>query len=310
MSDIKKYSYFEGKIVPDSEAKVSIQTHALQYGTAVFGGIRGYFDKATDNVYIFRLNEHLTRLSNSAKIVQLNLDKSAEQMKEIILELVDKCGYKENIYIRPFVYTSALQLSPRFHDVKADIAIYVLQLNDYLDTQNGLKTMVSSWRRYSDTSMPTLSKVSGGYVNSALAKSEAVQNGCDEAIFLDSRGFVSEGSAENIFLVRNGKLITPPLTSSILEGITRRSVLEMATNVGIETEIRDITRSELYIADEVFFSGTGVQLAWVKEIDKRKIGNGAIGKISKKLRDLFFDVVTNKNSEYRAWLTPVYKNQF
>lgn len=306
MGKFKKLSYFEGKIVPSEKAMVSIQTHALQYGTAVFGGIRGYYNPEKDNVYIFRLKDHIKRLLNSAKLVQLQYSIDPVELEKIILKLVKESGCRENIYLRPYIYTSALQLSPRFHDVKADLAIYILPLNDYLDTKKGLTTMVSSWRRIDDTMIPTMSKASGGYVNSALAKSEAVQNGCDEAIFLDSRGFVSEGSAENIFIIRDRKLITPSLTSSILEGITRKSVIELAHKEGIEVIERDVTRSELYVCDEVFFSGTGVQVAWVKEIDKRIIGNGKIGPISKKLQDLFFKIVTANKDEYAGWLTSVY----
>jgi branched-chain amino acid aminotransferase len=304
--EVKKYSYFEGKIVPAESAKVSIQTHALQYGTAVFGGIRGYYNKDKDNVYIFRIHDHFTRLLNSTKIMQIQFDKNPQELVDITLQLVKESGYKENIYIRPYIYTSSLQLSPRFHDVKADIAIYILQLNDYMDTQSGLKTMVSSWRRIDDTAIPTFSKASGGYVNSALAKSEAVQNGCDEAIFLDSRGLVSEGSAENLFMVRDGKLITPSLASSILEGITRKSILEIAKNLNIEVVERDVSRSELYICDELFFSGTGVQVAWISEVDRRVVGSGKIGPITEMIQKLFFKIVTGEEKEYMKWLVSVY----
>ncbi|TGK21116.1 branched-chain amino acid transaminase [Leptospira fluminis] len=303
---IKKLSYFEGKIVPENEANINIKTHALQYGTTVFGGIRGYYDETSDDIYVFRLLDHYRRLVNSTKIMQLKCDKTPEQLRDITLDLLKQSGYKRNIYLRPFVYTSALQLSPRFHDVPTEIAIYVLELDDYLDTKKGLTTMVSSWRRFDDTVIPTLSKVSGGYVNSALAKSEAVQNGYDEAIFLDGRGFVSEGSAENIFLVREGKILTPSLSSSLLEGITRRSVLQIAKDLGYEIVERDITRSELYIADEIFFSGTGVQIAWVSQVDRRTIGSGKIGPITQKLQTTFFDLVKGKIPDYKHWLTPVY----
>jgi len=300
------YSYFEGKIIPAHQAKVSIQTHAFQYGTAVFGGIRGYYNPDKKNIFIFRIRDHFTRLLQSVKIMQLQFEKSVDELVEITLELIRKNQCMENIYIRPFIYTSSLQLSPRFHDVKADLAIYILKLNDYLDTKSGLKTMVSSWRRIEDTIIPTLSKASGGYVNSALAKSEAVQNGCEEAIFLDSKGYVSEGSAENIFLVRHGKIITPSISSCILEGITRRTVIELARELGYEVIERDVSRSELYIAEEVFFSGTGVQIAWVKEIDKRVIGDGNIGPITQKLQSLYFDIVTGNTSHKEKWRTPVY----
>ena len=302
----KNLSYFEGKIVPSADANISIQTHAFQYGTAVFGGIRGYYNENKQNLFMFRLTDHFQRLVNSAKMMQLQFNKTPEELINITLDLIKQSNYRQNIYIRPIIYTSALQLSPRFHDVKTEIAIYILKLDDYLDTQNGLKTMVSTWQRFSDNQIPTLAKASGGYVNSALAKSEAVQNGMDEAIFLDSRGFVSEGSAENIFLVRNGEIYTPSISSSILEGITRKSIMKLATDLKIKVIERDISRSELYIADEIFFSGTGVQVAWVKEVDRRNIGNGNIGAISKQLQTLFFQIVRGENSDYLDWLTPVY----
>ncbi|MDF3820923.1 branched-chain amino acid transaminase [Leptospira sp. 96542] len=299
-------TYFEGKIVPANEAKINIQTHAFQYGTAVFGGIRGYYNADKKNLFVFRLPEHCKRLINSTKIMQLQFTKTAEEIQSIILELLQQSKAEQNVYLRPIIYTSSLQLSPRFHDVKADIAIYVLKLDDYLDTQNGLKTMISSWQRFSDNQIPTLSKVSGGYVNSALAKSEAVQNGMDEAIFLDARGFVSEGSAENLFIVRDGVIHTPSIPSSILEGITRRSIIKIANDLGIQVVERDIARSELYIADELFFSGTGVQVAWVKEVDRRTIGNGTIGDVTKKIQSLFFETVKGNEDKYKDWLTAVY----
>ncbi|TGN20319.1 branched-chain amino acid transaminase [Leptospira idonii] len=305
-AESKDLSYFEGKIVPSSDAKISIQTHAFQYGTAVFGGIRGYYNSKKNNLFVFRLLDHYKRLVNSTKIMQLQFDKTPEQLVEITLQLLKESNLKENVYLRPIVYTSALQLSPRFHDVKTDIAIYVLKLNDYLDTQNGLKTMVSTWTRFSDNQIPTLSKVSGGYVNSALAKSEAVQNGMDEAIFLDARGLVSEGSAENIFIVRDGVIYTPTIPSSILEGITRRTLLKIAEDLKIKVVERDIARSELYISDEIFFSGTGVQVAWVKEVDRRIIGNGQMGPITKQIQSLFFNIVRGEEDQYKNWLTPVY----
>ncbi len=311
MSEMPKdLAFFEGRIVPSSEAKLSLQTHALQYGTSVFGGIRGYYNEERKNLFLFRIQDHFQRLIHSTKIMQLHTNYTSDALVQITLELVQSCGYRQNIYIRPIVYTSALQLSPRFHDVKTDVGIYILPLNDYLDTTNGLTTCISSWRRIDDTTIPTLSKASGGYVNSALAKSEAVQNGFDEAIFLDSRGFVSEGSAENIFLVRQGEIITPSLESSILEGITRRTIFRLAEYLKIPFKERSVTRSELYIADEIFFSGTGVQVAWVKSVDRRTIGNGEIGPITKKLQECYFSVVKGNQPEFEEWLTPVYNSEF
>ncbi|MCP5501983.1 MAG: branched-chain amino acid transaminase [Leptospiraceae bacterium] len=302
----KRFSYFEGKIVPTEDAKISIQTHAFQYGTAVFGGIRGYYNPDYDNLYIFRILEHYKRLINSTKIMQLNFKKSPEELVEITLDLVRKCECRENIYIRPIVYTSALELSPRFKIVPTEIAIYIIQLDDYLDTQKGLRLKVSSWRRLSDNLIPTISKASGGYVNSALAKSEAAQEGYDDAIFLDTRGMVSEASAANLFLVKNGELVTPGLSASVLEGITRRSIMQLAEDRNIKVRERDVIRSELYTSDEVFLSGTGVQVAWVKEIDQREVGDAICGKVTSELQSLFFNIVNNREEKYRHWLSPVY----
>ncbi|MEM7182212.1 MAG: branched-chain amino acid transaminase [Spirochaetota bacterium] len=305
-STVEKFSYFQGKIVPAEDANINIETHGFQYGTGVFGGLRGYYNADFDNVFLFRIYDHFKRLLNSVKIMQLNFQATPEELVDITLELVQKNQRKENIYIRPIVYTSALELSPRFHQVPADIAIYILALNDYLDTKRGLRTRISSWRRINDVAIPTLSKASGGYINSALAKSEALIDGYDEAIFLDDRGFVSEGSAENLFIVRDGTILTPPIHSSILEGITRRSIIQLARDLGYTVVERDISRSELYICDEAFFSGTGVQVAWIKEIDNRTVGNGEMGSITAKLQKLFFDIVRNKEEKYSSWLTGAY----
>jgi branched-chain amino acid aminotransferase len=253
MSNLDSIAFHQGEYKPLKDCTINIMTHALQYGTMVFGGIRAYYNKEKNNVFIFRPYDHFQRLHNSAKIMQMKPPYSIEEMVEILKELVRRNQYKSNIYFRPFIYKSALRLSPSLHDVQDSFSVYTLLLDDYLDTSRGLKVAVSSWRRIDDNIIPTRAKVSGGYANSALAKSEALQNGFDEAIFLDSRGFVSEGSAENIFIVRNDVLITPPNSAALLEGITRRSVLEIAKNENIPIEIRDIARSELYVADEVFF---------------------------------------------------------
>ncbi|MCR9140848.1 MAG: branched-chain amino acid transaminase [bacterium] len=305
--ELESIAYHQGAYKALSECKVNMATHALQYGTMVFGGVRGYYNEDRKNLFLFRLNDHFQRLHRSARIMQMQAPLSAEQMIDIALELARRNQYRKNVYFRPFIYKSALQLSPRLHDVEDDFAMYTIPLNDYLDTSRGMRAAVSSWRRIDDNIIPTRSKASGGYINSALAKSEAVQNGFDEAIFLDTRGFVSEGSAENIFLVRDGALITPHLAASVLEGITRRSIIQIAKDQGIEVIERDVGRTELYIADEVFFCGTGAQLAWVAEIDRREIGDGEIGPITQRLRDIFMRTVNGENDDYRDWLTPVYK---
>jgi branched-chain amino acid aminotransferase len=272
----------------------------------VFGGIRGYYSAEKSNIFIFRLEDHLRRIMKSAHIMQMKPPYGVEAMREIAIELVRKNEYRQNVYLRPFVYKSPLQLSPRLHDVRDDFSMYTLPLDDYIDTESGLKTGVASWRRIDDNIIPTRAKVAGGYANSALAKSEAVMNGFDEAIFLDTRGFVSEGSAENIFMVRDGKLITPSVASSVLEGITRRSILEIAANLNLPTVERDIARAELYIADELFFTGTGAQVAWVAEVDRRTIGDGKMGPLTQRIRNAFLNIVRGEDQTYASWLTQVY----
>ncbi len=289
-----------------SECNVNVATHALQYGTGVFGGMRGYYNADKDNVFLFRMDQHFLRLSRSARIMQMTMPLSIEQMMEVAVELVKRNNYRANVYFRPFLYKSAVQLSPRLHDVPDDFSMYTLLLDDYLDTRRGLRVAVSSWRRIDDNIIPTRAKVSGGYANSALAKSEAVENGFDEAIFLDSRGFISEGSAENIFLVRDNVLITPSVASSVLEGITRRSIIELARDEGIEVVERDVARAELYIADELFFSGTGAQVTWIGEVDRRMVGEGKVGPVTEKLQKRFMNIVMGNEEKFRHWVTPIY----
>jgi branched-chain amino acid aminotransferase len=298
--------WFDGKFVPLKDANLNVRTHALQYGTAFFGGMRAYYNAAKKNLYLVRLEDHHARLRASARILQMHWQMPYEEFRIITVEMLRRGEWRENCYLRPFIYKSELSLSPRLHNVEDKFALYAIPLNDYLDTTRGLRAAVSSWIRLSDNQIPARAKATGGYINSALAKSEALENGFDEAIFLDSRGFVSEGSAENIFIVRDGKLITPGPSSAILEGITRRTVLKLAQDMGIETVERDISRTELYVADEVFFTGTGAQVAWVESIDRRAIGTGKIGPLTEKLQKTFFSYATGEMPEYMNWLTPVY----
>ncbi len=302
---MEKPCYFNGQLMPLKDANINIQTHALQYGTAIFGGIRGYWNEEKQNIYIFRIEDHWKRLSNSARMMQMKFPFQAEEFKAIIQEMLQKGEWKQNVYLRPFIYKSDLELSPRLHNVGDSFAMYAIALDDYLDTKAGQKVCVSSWVRIHETQIPARAKANGGYINSALAKSEALENGYNEAIFLDINGNVSEGTAANLFLVKDGVLLTPDLSSSILEGITRRSILHLAKEMGIETVERKISRSELYTADELFFSGTGVQVAWIESVDRRPIGK-TIGPITQKLQSAFFDIVRGNNGAYGEWLTPVY----
>ena len=304
---MQKPCFFNSKFTNLKAANLNIQTHALQYGTACIGGIRGYWNAELNDLLVFRIKDHYKRFIQSSKILQMNLPYTVDRLIEISIELLKKGTWKENVYLRPIQYKSSYDLTPVMHSLPDQYAIYAIPLNDYLDTNRGLEICISSWLRLSDNQIPMRSKASAGYLNSALAKSEAVQNGYDEAIFLDVHSNVCEGSAENIFIVRDGVLITPPISSSILEGITRKTILQLANDLGIPVEERNIERTELYICDEAFFSGTGAQVAWIKAIDKRVIHDGKQGNITRRIHDLFFSIVTGKEKKYSSWITSIYK---
>jgi branched-chain amino acid aminotransferase len=300
-----EYAYFEGEIVPFADAKISIGTHALQYGTGAFAGIRGYLDQDGETINIFRLPEHAARLLNSAKLLRAKLPHTRESIAQTIVDLVEKNAPTRDVYIRPFVYKSSVQLTPRLSNLDDELAIYMLQLGDYLDTESGIKAAVSSWHRVPDNAVPGRGKLSGAYINSALAKDEAEEKGADEAILLDQHGHVAEGSGCNLFLVRDETLVTAPITGDILEGITRRTMMQFARDEEIPIEERAIDRSELYIADEAFFCGTGVQIAPIATIDGRPVGDGKPGPITMRIREIFFDTVRGRHPRYVLFLTPV-----
>ncbi|KAF0134187.1 MAG: branched-chain amino acid aminotransferase [Candidatus Saganbacteria bacterium] len=301
-----KQAFFKGKFVPFSEAKISIMTHAFNYGTACFEGIRGYYNNNKKQLYILKLTEHYERLIQSCKIVRINLKYSLEEMCKTTLELAKRNDYQEDVYIRPLAYKSEEKIGLGLSGVEDDFCIYLSPFGKYLDTTKGIKVAVSTWRRIDDSSIPARAKLTGSYINSSLAKSEAKENGFDEAIMLSMDGHVSEGSGENLFLVRGRKLITPYLADNILEGITRNSVIELAKNeLGLEVEERSVDRTELYVADEIFLCGTGAEIAPVLEVDRRSVKEGKIGSITKKLQELYFSAVRGETSKYSSWLTPV-----
>lgn len=299
------YAFFEGNIVPFGDAKISIGTHALQYGTGAFAGVRGYLDQDGKTINIFRLKEHAARLLRSARLLRMNLPYDADAVSQILIDLTQKNAPEGDVYFRPFVYKSSVQLTPRLQGIDDDLAVYMMPMGDYLDTQRGQNVIVSSWTRISDNSIPSRGKITGAYINSSFAKDEAEEVGADEAIMLSDAGKVAEGSGCNLFVVRDGVLITPPISSDILEGITRRSLLQIAQDLGIPTEQRTIDRSELYIVDEAFFAGTGVQIARIDKIDGRQVGTPGEAPVSKQLSTVFFDIVRGKNDTYRDWITPV-----
>ena len=309
--DLDSIAYFNGKFIPLREANINIMTHAFQYGTGVFEGIRGYWNQDEKQMYIFRLKEHYERLANSCKLIRLELDKSVDELCSITVELMKKNKPSCDMYIRPNVYKSGIIVGPSLLNKNGlnptAFSVCTMPMGEYVDIAKGLHVCVSSWTRVDDNAIPARGKIQGSYVNTALAKTDALLSGFDDAIVLTQDGHVSEGSAMNLFIVRDGKLITTPVTSNILEGITRATVIELAKNeFDLEIEVRLIDRTELYICDEVFYCGTGAQVSPVTMIDHRPIGTGKIGPIGKKLQDLYFNVVRGKTSDYKKWCTPVF----
>lgn len=302
---LQPFAYFEGEFVPADEAKVSIATHALQYGTGAFGGIRGYLDVSEETINIFRLPDHTQRLMNSGRILRSSLDIDAAGLSAVIQELVARNNPRSNVYIRPFIYKAGLDLTPSLRGIRDSLAVYMIAFGDYFAMDKPLRVMVSSWVRLSDNIIPSRGKITGGYINSSLAKDQADEAGFDDALMLNTAGKIAEGSGANLFLVRNGTLITSPINSDILEGITRRSILMFGRDAGIPVEEREIDRSELYVADEAFFCGTGAQVVSIGSIDGRDVGNGARGPITEKIQDIFFSLVRGQDRTYEHLLTKV-----
>ncbi|MBU0580075.1 MAG: branched-chain amino acid transaminase [Candidatus Margulisbacteria bacterium] len=302
-----KFAYFQGKIVPFEEAKISVMTHAFNYGTGVFEGIRAYWNDKDKQLYVLKMKEHYERFLKSCKILNIDIKKSVKELIDITTELIKKNGYKEDVYIRPLAYKSSVKIGVRLHDLEDDFTIYMSPFGDYLDVSKGIRCCVSSWTRIDDTMIPARGKITGIYVNSAFSKSEAMLNGYDEALVMDSNGHVVEGSAENLFIIRDGVAITPQVNENILEGITRQALIKMLKEeIKIEVIERAIDRSELYIADEVFLCGTGAQVSPVVEIDHKIVAAGKPGEITMKLSKIYFDAVKGINRKYSEWLTPVY----
>jgi branched-chain amino acid aminotransferase len=303
---LPSHAYFEGEIVPYSEAKVGVLTHALNYGTAIFGGLRGYWNAEEEQVYLFRTQDHFKRLLQSAYIMRMDIGKTAEELASILKQLIRTANYRENIYVRPLIYKSTEMIGVKLHGVEDQISIVALPFGSYVDKEEGLHVCFSAWQRVNDNSIPARAKIAGAYANSALIKSDAILSGFDEALVLTQDGHLSESSAANVLMVRNGKLVTPPATDDVLEGITLKSVLQLARDLGIEVEQRKIDRTEVYIADEMMMCGTGMQLAAVTRVEHRNIGTGQMGEITRTLRNLYFDVVSGRVPKYRDWLDPVY----
>jgi branched-chain amino acid aminotransferase len=299
--------YLDGEVKRYADAKVGLMTHALQYGTGVFEGIRGYWSPEHEQLFVLKLREHYRRMQNSVKVLKLKIPMSLDELCETSIELIRRNNFRQDVYIRPFAFKSSEEIGVRLHNLKDSFAIYVTPFGNYVEVDGGIRCMVSSWRRVDDNAAPARAKITGIYVNSALAKTEAMENGFDEAIMLTHDGHVCEGSAENIFLLRDGKVFTPPTNDNILEGLTRLAMIELLRKeLDMEVVERSIDRSELYIADEIFLCGTGAQISPVIDVDHRPIGDGQVGPVVGQLQKLYFDIVRGRSSKYRSWLTPVY----
>src|SRR5579864_9099852 len=290
-----------------SEAKVSIATHALHYGTACFEGIRGYWNADHEQLYLLKLPEHYRRLMQSCNLLRMWPKESIDDLCRITVELVRKHGYRQDVYVRPLVYKSARTIKLTLSSLEDAIAIYTFAMGNYVDISAGLHVCTSSWRRANSNAMPVRAKVTGAYINSSLAVDDATAAGFDEAILLTHDGTVSEASSCNIFILRNGKLSTPALSEDILEGITRNALIDMVRDeFGMNVEERRIDRTELYAADEIFMCGTGVQVTPVSSVDRRLVGSGKPGPFSMKLQALYLSACRGENEKYRDWVTPVY----
>lgn len=304
---LPKYAFFKGHIVPYSEAKVGILTHTFNYGTGIFGGLRGYWNEEANQLYVFRPADHFTRFLESAKLLFMQLPYGRDELVRAVLDLLRAENFRTDCYIRPLGFFIDEVIGVRLFDLTADVAIASIPFGSYLANEDGLHIGTSSWARIEDNMIPARGKIAGAYVNSSLHKTEAHHNGFDEALVLNQNGHVAEASAANFFMIRRGVACTPPVTDNILEGIVRRSVMQLLRDeFGMEVQERSIDRTEVYLAEEAFFCGTGVQLAAIARIDHHPIGAGKMGPITQKLRQLYFDIVRGRVAKYRDWCVPVY----
>lgn len=310
MQQKPKYAFFNGEIVPIEDAKVGVMTHAFNYGTGVFAGIRAYWNADEQQLFIFRVVDHFKRLHQSASLLRISIPHTPEELASILTDLLRKENYQTNCYIRPVAYKSTEMIGVRLHDVDDALTIFAIPFGRYVANEEGAHVCFSAWRRIDDNAIPARGKITGAYANSSLIKSDALLAGYDEAFVLNEDGHVSEVSSANLMIVRDGVVITPPIYSNILEGITRRTMMQLLRDeLGIEVVERNIDRTEIYLADEIFMCGTGVQIAAVTKVEHRPVGDGKMGNITQKLRDLYFDVVTGRVEKYRDWLAPVYQKE-
>ena len=300
--DLSKHAFFEGKIVPLSDAKISIATHGFLYGTAVFGGMRAYWNEEKKRLFVFRPYDHFRRLLHSSRMMAMQTQYDEESLIQLTLDLLRTDNWQQDIYMRPTFYKSDMGIGVRLHDLKDEFCMFVMAFDKYVKNDTNAHVTISSWKRIDDNVIPARGKVAGAYANSALIKTDANRAGFDEALVLDNNGHISEGSAMNIFMLRDGILVTPPVTDNILEGITRRSVIELARNeLGLQVVERSIDRTETFICEEMFMTGTAAQITAVTKIDHRPVGAGAMGPITTKLRNMYEDILRGKNQKYESW---------
>ena len=301
---LSKYVWFNGKFVTLDKANVPITTHAIHYGTSVFEGIRAYWNGK--NLFVFRLDEHIKRFRRSGQFYNISLNFSDKIISEAVIGICKKNKIKKSCYIRPFYFIGDYGINLHVTEkAPTNAAIFVFPFGNLFDKE-GITAGVVSWRKFSDMSTPPQAKMGGNYLNSIIATQEAKQNGFDEAILLDHSGNVSEAPGENIFIVRDGQLITPPLSSSALNGITRDAIIKIARDLDIDVQETEIARSELTISDEIFLTGTAAEITPIIAMDGKKIGNGKPGAITEKMMNAYTDIVMNKNQDYSDWLTAVY----
>lgn len=298
----QRHAFFEGRIVPFSEAKISIATHAFLYGTSVFGGMRAYWNEEKKKLFVFRPFDHFHRLLNSARMMRMTIDYDEEALIQLTVDLIRTDHWQRDIYIRPTIYKADEGIGVRLHDLRDELCVFVIPFEKYVKNDTNAHLTFSSWRRIDDNVIPARGKVAGAYANSALIKSDANLSGFDEALVLDQNGHVSEGSAMNIFMLRNGILVTPPVTDNILEGITRRTVIELArSELGLEVVERSIDRTEIFIAEELFMTGTAAQITAATRVDHHPIGSGEMGPVTDRLRRLLDDTLRGRNPRYAHW---------
>lgn len=301
-----KYAYFEGKIVRFGDAKISIAAHGLNYGTAAFAGIRGYWNEERMKLFLFRPYDHYKRFLSAAKILAMDFSHTPQTLTAITIDLLKKEDFHTDVYVRPLCYKADPGIGVRLHDLRDEISIFAIPFGHYGKNEDSAHVTISSWRRVDDNIIPPRGKISGAYANSALIKTDAIRAGFDEALVLDQSGHVSEGTAMNVFMVRDGVLITPPVNDNVLEGITRKSVIELAKNeLGLQVLERSIDRTETFICDELFLTGTAAQVEVVTKVDYRVVGKGVPGEITLKLKELMKQVTQGKLERYSDWNVPV-----